>query len=923
MPEQGPLDVLTHALQQFGALFPANPVRHGLMLGFDPAGNKILKSETQPVTQALLLAHLTGTCRLGYLPMTEAGTSVGMIDVDKKNVPDVSASLKALKNACAELGLHAHPEWSTRGGVHLWVFFDAPLPPRTVRSALRRVVRLAQLPDGTEVFPKGDEVTSNWILMPYSGALADPQGLGKWFLTEADSATPVPVWNLVAQLQINPVQIAEALAAIQQAKPSGEAVAPATSASAPATTTSDAAALPAAVIVQLIGKVGHIRPSARHDTAGALLNVAQRGGKLAEMAEVLQTQDVYDRWFPDGDRDHATWCAEIERWVSNVSARDGTGRGLLYLHEQGFAVAMAELPLAQDDPPPYAIVGGHTIYMRPGRKGPEPVRLANFSARIVAEIIGDDGVAQTREYEIAGRLASGGQLDTIRVAAAEFGALAWIPDRWGARAIMMPGKVHKDHLAAAVQCLSQTQMQEKHIYKQLGWRKIGNAWVYLSGSGGMGATGLDNTIEVELPKSLQKYVLPAPGARSRTPDQPLLDVRSPQQREVEASLGLLDLAPDVVTVPLWLSMWRAVLIRADFTVWLEGKTGAGKSTLVALMLSHFGAEQTAQGLPGFSSTDNFLEELMFTAADSPLVIDDCAPDTGQGRRGAQPGARLLRAQGNGVGRGRMEGNGDLRPPHHPRCLLLMTAEGEPSGHSAQARTLIVSMTPGSMVWEKLLGAQQNAERGLLAQALSDYVSWLAPRLDTVRASQGEAITRYRPEFRSVHARTSTSCAELMWGLEHLLQYFRDSNLLTANECAVLNDRCLTALRVLAQRQGVRQGDADPVKRFIEGIRSLVASGQVNIGAISGGAGHSPGQPCIGYFSDDEVLLLPQLAVKEVRNLLLDDGLVVTQDTLLQRLAEEGWLTVDGTHRCPKRSLPTGGRVRVMVFQREALFPTEE
>ena len=914
VPDQGAADVLTLTVEGFSTLFPPNPVCHGLMTNLNLDGSKSLRTVSQPVTPALLLAHLMGDCRLGYLPMTGAGATVGVIDVDKKNGLDVSAGLEALKAACAELGLNAHPEWSTRGGVHLWVFFAAPLLPRTVRGALKRVVALAQLPAGTEVFPKGDGITSCWILMPYASALADPQGLGKTFMMDAaDSTTPLPVWDLKERLQINPVAVAEALAGAQQSQAFRTAAVL-------DTPTIEAAPIPAPGIDQLIGTLAQTTPRARHDTAGALLNVAQRAGKLTEMVAALQSQDVYDRWFPDGDRDHAAWCAEIERWIPAVTAQGGAGRGFPYLYTQGFTVAMTETP-PQDEPLAYAVVDGYTVHMRPGKNGPEPVRLANFNARIVAEIIGDDGAAQTRDYEIVGRLASGILLDTIRVAADEFSTLGWVPVRWGARAIVMPGRGHRDHLTAAVQCLSQQRIHDKRIYKQLGWREIGGAWVYLSGSGAMGATGLDSTVEVELPKSLQKHVLPAAEESGFTPDQPLLDVRSPARCAVEASLRLLDLAPDIITVPLWLAVWRAVLIKAEFTVWLEGRTGAGKSTLAAVMLSHFGAQQTAQGLPGFSSSENFLEELMFVAADSLLVMDDCAPDISDGQRFHQPGARLLRAQGNGIGRGRMEGNGDLRANHDPRGLLMVTAEGEPRGHSLQARTLIVSMRLDSMAWGKLLDAQQTAVRGLHAQALSGYIRWLAPRLDTVRASQGEAIARYRPEFRNVHGRTPTACAELMWGLQPLLRYFRDSELLTADACAALNDRCLAALRELAQSQGLRQGDADPVVRFIEGIRSLVASGQVNIGEMAGGTGHPPGRPCIGYYSGDEVLLLPQLAVAEVRK-LLDRGLVVSQDTLLQRLTEENWLTGDGTHRCPKRTLPTG-RVRVMVFQREALFPTEE
>jgi len=65
------------------------------------------------------------------------------------------------------------------------------------------------------------------------------------------------------------------------------------------------------------------------------------------------------------------------------------------------------------------------------------------------------------------------------------------------------------------------------------------------------------------------------------------------------------------TVPLYTSLFRAVLGLIDYGVHLTGQTGKGKSELCALVQQHFGTMMTARRLPGsWLSTENALEMLM-------------------------------------------------------------------------------------------------------------------------------------------------------------------------------------------------------------------------------------------------------------------------------------------------------------------------
>ena len=95
--------------------------------------------------------------------------------------------------------------------------------------------------------------------------------------------------------------------------------------------------------------------------------------------------------------------------------------------------------------------------------------LANFAARITAEIRRDDGVDATGEFEIEARL--GGQTRRSVIAAAQFASMKWVTEQLGARAVIAAGMGIKDQVREAIQLLSATQIVERAVYTHTGWRK--------------------------------------------------------------------------------------------------------------------------------------------------------------------------------------------------------------------------------------------------------------------------------------------------------------------------------------------------------------------------------------------------------------------------------------------------------------------
>lgn len=345
----------------------------------------------------------------------------------------------------------------------------------------------------------------------------------------------------------------------------------------------------------------------------------------------------------------------------------------------------------------YRARAGRVFAVRRAPDGEETtVELANFDVRVLREVSRDDGSGEIqRVLELGGTRASGRPLPSARIAADEFSSLSWVIREFGAEAVVSAGQGTRDRLREAIQRLSGKPMAAT-VYSHTGFREINGAQVFLH-------AGLQDEVRVELDGGLARYSLPP------VPEDPL--------PAIVASINFLRVGDLCVTAPLWAAMFLAPLssiLHPDLTVWLWGPTGAFKSTLAALSLCHFG-DFTRTTLPAdWSSTDNALERMAFLAKDVPLVIDEFAPPPGryEQQRLVAKASRLLRAQGNLAGRGRMRADTSLRSANPPRGVILVTAEAPPPlPASALARALVVEAPAGAIDPDRLGVAQARALAG--------------------------------------------------------------------------------------------------------------------------------------------------------------------------------------------------------------------
>jgi len=571
---------------------------------------------------------------------------------------------------------------------------------------------------------------------------------------------------------------------------------------------------------------------------------------------------------------------------------------------------------------PYVIQDGRICHRRRTREGEVFDPLANFSARITEEVARDDGVMTTGELVIEGVHESGAHFPPARVSLTQFHTMNWPVAAWGTRAVVAAGMGAKDRLREAIQRFSPDSVRRTE-YAYTGWCKIGGAWCYLHANGAIGATGAIDGVTVALSPALRRIAFSA----VQSAPAGLVDA-------VRASLAVLDVAPDAITVPLLAAVYRAPLneiASADATVALIGPTGAQKSELAGLGMQHFGAGFSRLTLPGsWYSTPNALERLVFEAKDALCVIDDFKPGgTLQDvARLHQAADRLIRGVGNGASRGRMRAEGGLRPETPPRAFLLITGEETPRGESLRGRMAITEVALGDVRLDHLSRAQAHGVVGIYAVAMAGYLQWLAPQLDTLRTTAETERIALRDAARKhkiAHARTPDVIAHLAFGWQMWLAFAEHIGAITEAEHAVLWNRVWSALDTLAARQREHQQTEEPTRRFLALLSAAIGSWDAHLADVDGQAPVPP--EAFGWqviirnikdqygLDDEERTLRPQgkrAGWVEEDNLFLDlhtahavvqrmataggESFPISPQTLSRRLHEKGLLRSDESSR---------------------------
>ncbi|HVV51130.1 MAG TPA: toprim domain-containing protein [Polyangia bacterium] len=560
---------------------------------------------------------------------------------------------------------------------------------------------------------------------------------------------------------------------------------------------------------------------------------------------------------------------------------------------------------AGDESSPYRLLDGQLCRMRHDRDGNETTQvLANFDARIFEEVAYDDGAEVVRAFKIRGRLANGTALSDARVTASEFGGLNWVPSAWGARALVTAGQGAKDHLRAAIQVLSDPV--SRLVFRHTGWREHGGRWVYLFQGGGVGA----EDITVELDPPLDRFILPPS----------TVDLRE----AVGWSIRLLDAAPPSVAIPLLAATYAAPLsfiINPDFALWLVGPTGSLKSELASLAQRHFGTFDR-KTLPGsWTSTENALEARLFTVKDAIAVIDDYAPnaDSRAQQELEKRAQRIIRGIGNRASRGRLRADLSQQPDRPPRGMVVCTGEDLPSGHSIQARLVIVEVDRERLDLSVVSDLQSNGHR--LAHAMRGYIEWLQPMIPPLRKAAPERVAAIRRELHRIgsHLRQAEALAHLRYAFDLFLEFAHDAGAVETTRAEELRERARETLSALGEEQGTTLKELEPAERFIAVLGTLLEQKRIRL-VERGTVPREDVIEAIGWFDEEYAYLLPDAARRRVATFMRESGEAWghSSHALHKALVRKGYAVVGADGR-PEVQVRVGdGRRRVLRVYLSAL-----
>jgi DNA polymerase-1 len=528
-----------------------------------------------------------------------------------------------------------------------------------------------------------------------------------------------------------------------------------------------------------------------------------------------------------------------------------------------------------------------------------PIALCNFTGEITTETISDDGVTETRSFEVAGRTGSGGDLPRIVLTPDEFRNELWPIRHWGTIANVGATPGTANHLRAAMQAMSHPEIQKE--YTHTGWRRVEGKWVFLHAGGAIGAPGTRTALRGRL----SHYILP----------EKVADVAD----AVRLSLRFLDVAPRRITIPLFAAVYRAPtqsFLFFDGTIWTEGQTGSMKTSIAAIAQGHYGNFNRNSMPAAWHDTIASIENTIFVAKDMLAVIDDFAPrDSAGWEELHRKAAHVLRSIGNRTARGRMRPDLSERPERPPRALVLATGEDLPNGESILARTLPVHLERGLV--NTVILSELQAKQDRLPHAMAAFIDWLRPRLDKLAVHLRERFVARRAEFQrgETHLRTPETLAHLALGIELFSDFAVDVGVFGPREARYFVDEAVVALRQVGDLQGDTVSEEDPTGKFLRWFRTLLAQGKVEIvDSRDEKLIQLGGTQQIGWRDEEAAYLLPEATYGAVVSAMRAAGVYMPLKaaTLWSRLRAAGVLAAGDAEHATQKKTFGGKRERVIV-----------
>ncbi len=515
--------------------------------------------------------------------------------------------------------------------------------------------------------------------------------------------------------------------------------------------------------------------------------------------------------------------------------------------------------------------------------------LAPFVAVPREVILCDDGLSAEQYFLIDGWGRGGVPLDPIRVSTQDFGGMQWPIRHWGFWGNLEPVHNAEREVRKAISDAGRKHARQRRVFMHTGWRQIAGRWAYLYNGGAVGA----QDVSVELDGAMKLYNLSAPeGFRLPEGGGPAVAMLTTFPPSIVYPLmGACYLAPLFSTL-------EAVKCRPSFVMYLEGSTGSYKSTLAALILSHYGPFSNRDMPANFHGTPNSTRVKAFIAKDALFVVDDYHPESDPRMLARMNGVaqEIMRAVGDGSDRSRLTNRRMLDEEKPPRGLVMMTGEQLPDvGASGLYRLYVINVQPGEIALnDTLTYLQDQAEAGAFRGMMRGYIEWLAEQMDGLEDALRQKYRTLRDEangkMRGKHGRMIEATAHLLLGCEMMLDYYQDIGLITAKLHAEMMAQARASILANVEKQADAVRQESPTLQFLTTLAELMATKTCQVMDLALPL-NQPAIPTnmIGYRDAEYYYFLPGVVYGAVQQALKDQGagLPLKKGRMLKQLAEEG------------------------------------
>ena len=490
--------------------------------------------------------------------------------------------------------------------------------------------------------------------------------------------------------------------------------------------------------------------------------------------------------------------------------------------------------------------------------------ISNFLPLPIKKIYVDDGREKEGYLQLKAVLTNKKILPTIKVAYGDIDNAKWISNpKWDLKVrVLSPKNRNKELLCDATLSMAD-EIPKETIFEHTGFRKIDGKLVYLHQGGAIGAS---KSISVDISEiSLERYKF--------------TENEYDLKECIELSLSILDVVKKQITIPLialtYLSPLRSMFLEQNiplgFVTWVSGESGSQKSSLSALILSHFGDFERDNLPGGFKDTVNSIEKKAFTLKDTLFAIDDYYPSKTQteSKKMDAVAESLFGLYGDRQARSRMRQDGQtVKMGFCARGMCIVTGESFPAfAESRTARALIIEMARGDIDLQLLSRIQ--SEKDKLSYCMKGYIQYLIDNQDKIQKNCKAKFIEYRNKANQnlAHGRIPEIIASEYIGIELFYEYAKEKGVITDEKMKKLKEDAWRILMEVAIKQSSKTEDNRTDNMFFSAVQELLASNKIYLKSYKNYM-REPDESLstfVGYYDENKerCYLIPNVIFNEV------------------------------------------------------------